>query len=311
MNNNNVHISVISPVYGCATSLIELYFRIKNVLSGITESFEIIFVNDNSPDNAWEIIEELSKKDDRIKGILLSRNFGQHNAITAGLDFSLGEWVVVMDCDLQDQPEEITKLYEKAKEGYDIVYGRRVQRMDVFYKTLFSKLFYMFLGYLTDTKLDSTIANFGIYHRKVIASICSMGDYVRYFPAMVRWVGFKHSAVDIEHAERKHGKTSYNIHKLLRLGIDVVLTFSDKPLRLTVKLGLLISLISFVLVIIYMIEYFTGHIKVPGYTSLILSVWLLGGIIILLIGIVGLYIGKTFENVKKRPKYIVSKKINM
>ena len=310
MEKSRPKISVVCPVYGCATSLVELYMRLNKSLSRISDDFEIVFINDQSPDESLQIIEQLSRQDHRVKGLSLSRNFGQHYAIAAGLDHTTGEWVVVMDCDLQDQPEEISILYDKALEGWDIVFGRRKKRKHNFVKNKFSKLFYYALGYLTNTKQDSAIANFGVYHHNVIDAICSMGDSLRYFPAMARWVGFKQTSVNIEHAERVYGKTSYSFRKLLRLGMDVILAFSDKPLRLTAKLGLFISLISIILVIAFLYGHFSGIIKVPGYTSIILSIWLLGGIIIFLIGMVGLYIGKTFENVKNRPKYIISRKIN-
>jgi polyisoprenyl-phosphate glycosyltransferase len=310
MNDQFPKISVISPVYGCSTSLLELYLRLSTELTLIDENFEIIFINDNNPNDEWKIIEELCGRDNRMKGISLSRNFGQHNAIAAGLEFSKGEWVIVIDCDLQDKPEEISKLYTKAIEGWDIVFGRRIERKDHFFRKYFSKLYYNFLGYLTNTKQDNTIGNFGIYHRNVIDAICSMGDNMIYFPAMVRWVGFKQTSVDIEHSQRLKGVTAYSFRKLFRLGMDVILEFSDKPLRLIVKLGLAISFISFLLILFYIYKYLTGAIIVPGFTSMILSIWLLGGIIIFLIGMVGLYIGKTFENVKNRPRYIVSKKIN-
>lgn len=306
----DILISVISPVYGCKTSIEELCVRIKKVMVTITDKYEIIFINDHSPDGSWETIVGLTKKDCRIKGINLSRNFGQHYAISAGLDCSAGNWVIVMDCDLQDMPEEISKLYNKALEGWDVVFGRRESRKDNLLKVLSSKFFYKILGYLTNTIQDNAIANFGIYQRKVVDAICAMGDNMRYFPTMVRWVGFTQTSINIAHAERPYGKTTYNFRKLINLSLDVMLAFSDKPLRLTVKLGLTISCIAFLFVIYFIIKYFAIGVTVAGWTSLILSVWMLSGIIIFLIGIVGLYIGKTFENVKQRPKYIIRDKLN-
>jgi dolichol-phosphate mannosyltransferase len=303
--------SIVSPVYGCSTCLYELYFRLCSTLEPLSSSFEIIFVNDNSRDNAWDVIAELSHKDNRVKGINLSRNFGQHYAISAGLTFAKGKWIIIMDCDLQDKPEEITKLYNKALEGFDVVYGCRKNRQDGFLKVALSKLFYSLFGYLTNTKQDSRIANFGIYHKRVINAILSMGDTLRYFPTMVRWVGFKQTAIDIEHAERSEGKSAYSFKQLLRLSLDVILAFSDKPLRLTVKLGLGIAFMALCGTIVLLVLYFSGIIKVLGYTSLIMSIWLLSGIIIFFIGIVGLYIGKTFENVKKRPVFIISDTLNL
>lgn len=299
-------VSIISPVYGCQTSLVELYFRIKENVSLISENFEIILIDDKSPDDSWNTIIDLNKKDPRVKGIKFSRNFGQHKAIYAGVTKARGEWVVVMDCDLQDRPEEIINLYQYATQTQShVVLGRRVHRRDALFKRILSKLFYYVLGYLTDTQQDSTIANFGIYHRKVINAVCAMGDDFRYFPTMVRWVGFKQSTINIKHDERIHGKTSYSLGKLLRLGSDVVLAFSEKPLKLTIKLGLSISGITILIAIYTLIRYLQGNIHVLGYASLFLSVWFFGGIIIFIIGVIGLYIGKIFEKVKGRPVFIV------
>jgi len=304
------HISIVTPVYGCKTCLAELYLRLKASIEEITHNFEIILVNDGSPDGAWETIEELAQKDKRVKGIDLSRNFGQHYAINAGLEKCQGEWVVVMDCDLQDQPEEIVKLYTKALHGFDVVLARRQMRHDSFMKIALSKFFYKILGYLTDTQQDSSIANFGIYHKKVIKTICSMGDSMRYFPTMVRWVGFKQTSIPIEHASRTEGKSAYNFSRLFKLGLDVVISFSYKPLLLTVKLGLIISLIAFLMTCLFFLKFLHGDIVVMGWTTLVLSIWLLSGVIIFIIGIVGLYIGKTFENVKQRPRFIIKTELN-
>lgn len=311
MQTNLPHISVVTPVYGCKTCLAELYLRLKSTLEQINPEFEIILVNDASPDGAWETIVELAARDQRVKGINLSRNFGQHYAITAGLDHAQGEWVVVMDCDLQDQPEEIVKLYNKALEGFDVVLAQRIVRHDSWGKRIGSKLFYRILGYLTDTEQDASIANFGIFNTKVIYAIRSMGDYNRYFPTMVRWVGFRTFKLPVQHAIRTAGVSSYSLKKLLRLSLDVILSFSDKPLRLTVKLGFAISVIAFLFAIYNLFLYIHGDIEVAGFTSLIISIWFLSGLVISILGIVGLYIGKTFDKVKQRPVYIVSNQLNM
>lgn len=311
MQTTHPHISVVTPVYGCKTCLAELYLRLKNTLEYITHDFEIILVNDASPDGAWQTIVELAARDTRIKGINLSRNFGQHYAITAGLDHAQGEWVVVMDCDLQDQPEEIVKLYNKALGGFDVVLAQRIVRYDSWSKRLGSKLFYRILGYLTGTEQDASIANFGIFNTKVIHAIRSMGDYNRYFPTMVRWVGFRTCKLPVQHAMRTAGASSYSLKKLLHLSLDVILSFSDKPLRLTVKLGFAISVIAFMFALYNLFLYLHGDIEVAGFTSLIISIWFLSGLIISIMGIVGLYIGKTFDKVKQRPAYIISNQLNM
>jgi polyisoprenyl-phosphate glycosyltransferase len=304
-------ISVVTPVFGCSTSLIELHHRLVETLSKITEHYEIIMVDDASTDNAWETIEKLCQNDSNIKGINLSRNFGQHCAITAGLFYTTGEWVVVMDCDLQDRPEEILKLHKKALEGYDSVFGQRINRKDKFIKRFFSKLFYKLFSYLTETKQDASIANFGIYSRKVIDSVLSMKDQIRYFPTMVQWVGYKKAYVEVEHHERANGESAYNFKSLFLLAITNIIAFSDKPLRLTVKIGFLTSSISLLVGLYYFFKYLSGEIMVLGFASLIISIWFLSGIIISLIGIIGLYVGKMFERVKDRPVFIIGKTINL
>ncbi len=302
---DKVHISVVTPVYGCSGNLEKLYERLEKTLSSITNNFEIIMVNDASPDNPWDTIVELSKNDKRVKGINLSRNFGQHYAILAGLKHSAGEWIVVMDCDLQDQPEEIIKLYEQTTSGYDIVFGRREKRQDNFLKKLSSKLFYNLLSYLTGTKQDSSIANFGIYHKKAIKALLSMGDEIRYFPVMIRWVGFNSCAVNIKHAERIDGESSYSWSSLLNLATDIMLSFSDKPLKIAVKMGFSISFVSFLISLYILLKVLLFDISVPGWASTVMSLWFLGGLIIMVLGIVGIYVGKTFDQTKQRPLYII------
>ena len=308
ITSNMAHISVVSPVYMAENILPELVERITQSLQQITNGFEIILVEDGSPDQSWAVIEQLARKYPFVKGIKLSRNFGQHYAITAGLNYCKGEWIVVMDCDLQDRPEEIINLYNKATEGYMIVFAKRINRKDKWLKRLFSRLFYWVLSYLTDTKQDPSIANFGIFHHKVISSILSMNDFHRFFPTMVRWVGFRDAEIGVKHSQRHDGKSGYSIRKLLRLGLDVILSFSDKPLRLMVKFGFSISILSVIFAIYNLILYLNNIILVPGYASLIISVWFLSGLIVMVLGVVGLYVGKTFDKVKGRPTYLIQEK---
>ena len=303
--------SVISPVYKAENLLDELVESLCKELEAIDSNFEIILVDDGSPDKAWEKIQMLAQQNDRIKGIKLSRNFGQHHAITAGLHYATGKWIVVMDCDLQDQPSEIPKLYQKAQEGYHVVLARRHKRQDSPLKRFGSWFFYKILSYLTGVTLDESIANFGIYHQDVIRAICQMPESIRYFPMMVQWVGFKQTQINVQHAPRKYGKSSYNLSKMFKLALDIILAYSDKPIRLTVKIGFSIAFLAFIFAIITLIRYFVGEIKVLGYTSLIISISFFSGLIILTLGVVGLYVGKTFESVKKRPLYIIEKTLNL
>lgn len=299
------HLSVVTPVYGCAEALPELCQRLHKVLGELSPDYEIIMVNDASPDDAWVVIQSLAIDDERVKGINLSRNFGQHYAITAGLDYAQGDWVVVMDCDLQDLPEEIRNLYRTAQLGYDIVVGLRTIREDGWVKKFLSKQFARVFSYFTGAKLDNRIGNFGIYAQKVIRSIRPLREQNRSFGLFVLWVGFRRIEIDVKHAPRTYGKTSYTFRKMMSLAMDSILAHSDKLLRLTVKLGLIISLLSLCFAGWIIVRYFLWSTPLMGWTSLIVSVYFSTGLIIGTIGIVGLYIGKIFNEVKNRPLYII------
>lgn len=300
-----VFISVVIPVYRSQESLEELYSRLNTSLSRISERFEIILVNDGSPDNAWEIIQGLAEKDHRVRGINLARNFGQHHAITAGLDHVRGEWIVVMDCDLQDRPEEIPKLYSKAQEGYDIVVGRRAVRQDTFLKKMGSRLFYSVFTYFTGSKVDHSIGNFGIYSKRSIRSISSLREQNRSFGLFAIWVGFKRIEIEIEHSTRPYGETSYTLRRLLQLAIDSIVSHSNKLLRVSVKVGFLLSSLALFYALWLIVSYLFWATPVVGWTSVIVSVFFIGGLTIGSVGVVGLYVGKIFDEVKRRPLYIV------
>jgi dolichol-phosphate mannosyltransferase len=303
-------LSIVSPVYRAELVLDELVERISNNIPSAFNSFEIILVDDFSPDKSWQKIVEISKKNKNVFGFKLSRNFGQHYAITAGLNQVTGDYVVVLDCDLQDQPEEIEKLFNESQKGFDIVLARRYERKDSLYKKTVSKLFYKTLSYLTGTKQDATVANFGIYSKQVINEVVKLEEKIKYFPTMVKWVGFSTSFVNVEHASRSEGKSNYNLKKLLNLALDIILAYSDKPLRLIIKFGLSIALISFAMVVYVLYEKVAGKVSVSGYASLIISIWFLSGCLLTTLGVVGLYIGKIFEGVKNRPSYIIEKTTN-
>lgn len=305
-----MHLSVVSPIYNAALHLEEFVTELEKYILPITNDYEIVLVDDFSPDNSWKHIESICTTHPKVKGIKLSRNFGQHYAITAGLDSAIGEWIIVMDCDFQDAPSEIPNLYNKTKEGFDVVLARRINRKDGFVKKLFSKLFWKTLGWLTGTNIDHTVANFGIYNKKVIQAVCSLRESIRFFPSMILWVGFSKTTLDVKHQERQTGTSGYNFSRMFKLALDVMLAYSDKPIRLVIKMGFFISLFTLLIGLYYLYLNITHQILVPGYTSLIISIWFLSGLIILILGILGLYIGKTFEGVKNRPIYIIEKILN-
>lgn len=304
-------LSVVVPVYGCRAALPELHKRLVSTLEQITKDYEIILVNDFCPQNSWETICELCKQDDKVKGIELSRNFGQIQAITAGLDYSSGEWVVVMDCDLQDRPEEILNLYKKAQEGFDVVFARRKNRKDSFLKVLVSKVFYKIYSFATDGKYDPALCNFSISRRIVVDNYCKMREMHRAFVVYIKWMGFRQTAIDVEHDNRKEGKSSYNMKKRIKMATEILTSQSDKLLRMMVGVGFLITLFSILFLIFIVIQYFTHpHPILPGWSSIIGMLCLMSGCIIMSIGIVGIYVGNIFMQSKNRPLYIVRSVLN-
>lgn len=311
MNVHVTDISVVIPVYKAESCIEELYKRLESSLSSITENFEIVLVEDSGKDGTWEIIKRLAARDSRLKGIMLSRNFGQHYAITAGLDYCHGEWVVVMDCDLQDQPEEIPRLYAKAKEGFDIVFARRANRKDDFIKKLCSRVFYVVFDYLTDQKSDPSIANFGIFNSKVIDNFRSMRESARNFPLFVRWLGFNSTAIDIEHSTRHTVHSSYTIRSAGQLAINSIMAQSNKPLYLSIKFGFFMALGSILFAIYLTTRYFIYSSPVQGWTSVIVSIYFLFGLLFINTGFVGLYIGRIYNEVKNRPIYVVDQNVNL
>ncbi|QFS45341.1 glycosyltransferase family 2 protein [Nostoc sphaeroides] len=303
-------ISVVIPVYKAENCLHELYTRLKSSLQIISEDFEIILVEDCGGDRSWEIILELADQDPRVKGIQFSRNFGQHYGITAGIDYCDGDWVVVMDCDLQDRPEEITRLYAKAQEGYDVVLAKRSNRQDTLLKKLASKLFYQVFNYLADLKYDAEVGNFRIISRKVVCNFRLMREQLRFFGGLVDWMGFPCASIKVQHDSRLEGKSTYTFKKLWKLATHTIIAYSDKPLRLSIKIGFMISLLAFLAGTYLIIKAILFGTPVIGWSSLIVSLYFLGGIIISILGIIGIYLGKTFDETKKRPLYLIKNSTN-
>jgi Glycosyltransferases involved in cell wall biogenesis len=299
------HLSVVIPVYKAENCLDELYLRLKAALESISPDFEIVLVEDCGGDNSWQVIERLAAADPRVRGIQFSRNFGQHYGITAGLDHCHGDWVVVMDCDLQDRPEEIPRLYAKAQEGYDIVLARRTARQDPPLKRITSLLFYKIFSYLADIEYDGASGNFRIMSRKVVASFRRMGEQLRFFGGLVQWLGFPTTSIEVEHAERFEGNSTYTFAKLWKLATETIIAYSDKPLRIGVRFGFGMAALAFCYGMYILLRAWVYGSPIPGWNSLIVSLYFIGGIIIAMLGIIGIYLGKAFDESKKRPLYIV------
>ena len=298
-------VSVITPLYKSEKYITELYKRISQTLKELGLEYEIIFVDDCYGDKSLEIARNILKNDKKIKIIKLSRNFGQHAAINAGIDNADGNWLVTIDSDLQDSPEEIRNLYKKAKEGYDIVLAKRLNRKDSFIKKSTSFIFSKIASYMSGFEVDYRTSNFGIYSKRVIENYKSLPESKLFFPFIVQWLGFPKSAIEVDHSERLHDKSSYSISKLLNLAFDSILYSSTKPLLTTIKIGLFISILSFIYSGYIIFKKFAYGIPVLGWASTTASIWFLSGLIITVIGVVGAYVGKVFEETKKRPMYII------
>jgi glycosyltransferase involved in cell wall biosynthesis len=304
------HLSVVIPVYNESSLIDELVRRVKLNIKLITEDFEIIIVDDGSQDNTWNSIEKEAKYENRIKGIKLSRNFGHHYAITAGLHNSKGDWVVVMDGDLQDRPEVIPDLYKKAEQGFDVVFVSRQNRPEKFYYRVLQKIFYWILNILSGLEFDSSQANFSIISRKVVNAFVGFPENVRFYGSTIKWLGFKRAEIFADHGKRFSGNPSYTFSKRINLASDIILAFSLRPLKFVALLGILTSFIS-ALTGIWMIfaKFYWGY-AITGWTSLIVSIFFLCGVLLSVLGICAIYIGQIFQQVKNRPLFIIDKNLN-
>lgn len=307
-----MELSVVSPCYGAPTLLRELVRQITETVAQLTDSYEIILVEDCSPDNSRDIIRELCAQDSHVKGIFLSRNFGQQSALNAGYDTAKGDYVVTLDCDLQNPPSQIRDLFLKVKEGYDIVFATRRNRPDNFFMTQGSHVFNKLMGFLTDTRQDEAVAEFAIFSHKVIDAMAKMGDYHRYYPLMTQWVGFKTAKVDVEHAVRTDGKrSSYSMRKRIELAVSTAVSFSTKSLRLIVYFGTLVTLAAIMGAVVLVIKTIIMDETVSGWATLFVSMWFIAGIMIMIMGIIAVYVGSIFDEVKHRPSYLISETINI
>jgi glycosyltransferase involved in cell wall biosynthesis len=303
-------ISVVIPVLDEESLLNELIKRVKENLEVITKNFEVIIIDDGSLDMTWQLIKEESLIDTRIKGIKFSRNFGHHYAITAGIKKSIGEWVVVMDGDLQDRPEVIVELFNEAQKGFDIVFVSRLNRPESLAYRLTQKSYYFLLRKLSGIDFDSGQANFSIISRKVVEAFNSFPENARFYGSTIKWVGFKRSQIFADHGKRLSGKSSYNFGKRLRLALDIILSFSDRPLKLAIYLGALISGSSIIFSLYILSRSVLWGYRVEGWASIIIFISFLCGIILSVLGIIGVYIGRIFREVKARPLYITSESTN-
>jgi glycosyltransferase involved in cell wall biosynthesis len=303
-----VEISIVVPVYCCADCLPALHQRLRDVLSDLVPSFEMVFIEDCGRDHSWEVLTTIARQDKTVKAFRLSRNFGQHAAITAGLAQASGEWVIVMDCDLQDPPEEIPYLYERAIAGYDIVLARRMQRQHSSFKKITAKLYFRLLNFLSQNKLEGEYGTFSIISRKVVNAYLTMNDVNRHYLFILQWLGFRTTAIEYKHMKRYSGSSSYSLSRLFKHAFDGIFFQTTALLKAIVYLGFILAFSGIVLAFYYIYRYLV-YGSVPGWTSLSVLILLIGGFTIISTGITGLYIGKIFEQVKNRPQYVIDKQV--
>lgn len=300
-------ISVIIPVFNEEKNISSVYNRCVSVLDSIGESFELIFVNDGSKDNTFQMVYQLSETEARVKYISLSRNFGHQIAVSAGLEACCGDYAVIIDADLQDPPELIGNLYSKAKEGFDVVYAKRkLRKGETFFKSITAKFFYRLLKKITSINIPLDTGDFRIISRKVINVLKQMPEQQKFLRGQIAWVGFNQTAVEYQREERTAGTSGYTVKKMIRLAMDGITSFSNLPLRIATIAGFLVSGITFCVALYALYSRFISKDYVPGWTSIIISVLFIGGVQLITIGIIGEYISRISSNVRNRPLYVVS-----
>ncbi len=304
-----VEISVVVPTYACATCLHALHERLTATLAAMAVAYELVFVDDRAADGSWDVLAQLSATDERIRAFRLSRNFGQHVAITAGIAQARGRWIVVMDCDLQDAPEEIARLYAKAREGHDIVFARRLARPGSRTRVLAGGVYFRLLNRVAGTSIDRTYGTFSIISRKVADAYLQFRDRDRHYLFILYWLGFNQATIDVPAQRRHSGASSYGVRALVRHAFDGLMFQTTAVLRWIVYAGFALAGCGALLACCFVALNLSGS-SAPGWTSLVTLLLLFSGFVIASSGVVGLYVGKIFEQVKQRPLYVIDESLD-
>lgn len=303
-------ISVVVPIFNEEGNIEILYSKLKQTLQKISNSFEMIFVNDGSIDNSYRLLKKVSRRDKKVKLISFSRNFGHMSAINAGLEHSTGERVVVMDADMQDPPFVIEKMYKKSLEGFDVVYGVKKKRKESFIRVYMMKIFYMLLSKISNVKIPLDAGTFSLVTRKVVDHINELPERNKYFSGLRAWAGYNQAGVVYERAKRYRGKeASYT--RLFKLAMDQIISFSFVPLKLASFLGFIFSLVAFLMIIVLFVLKFFVNLGIVGWTSTITTILLIGGVQLITLGIIGEYLARIYDEVKHRPEYIIKERVNI
>lgn len=303
----SVKYSIIVPMYNEEEVIEVTYQRLTTVMKQTQEAYELVFVNDGSRDRTVEIVEELCNQDQHVKLINFSRNFGHQIAISAGMDYAQGQAIVVIDADLQDPPEVILEMIWKWKQGYDVVYGKRLKRNgETVFKKVTAKLFYRLLRNLTSVDIPVDTGDFRLLDRKVCDVLRELKEKNRFVRGLVSWVGFKQTSVEYERDERLAGETKYPLKKMIRFALDGITSFSYKPLKLATYLGFTLSFVSFIYLLIVLYQKLFTSTTIVGWSSILAVNLLFNGIMLMILGVMGEYIGRIYDESKNRPLYIVS-----
>ena len=307
--------SIVVPLYNEEEVINETYKRLKAVMDTLGEEYELVFVNDGSRDRTAELVTGICEVDGNVKLLNFSRNFGHQIAVTAGMDYAKGDAIVVIDADLQDPPEVILSMIEKWKEGFEVVYGKRLKRKgETWFKKLTAKMFYRTLASLTTVDIPVDAGDFRLIDRKVCDALKALPEQNRYVRGLVSWVGFKQTAVEYVREKRFAGETKYPLKKMLKFAMDGITSFSYKPLRLATYVGFFMSVVSFMYLIYVLIDrlLFTDELAIAtGWASIVSINLFFNGIMLIILGITGEYIGRIYDEVKRRPLYIVAETKNL
>ncbi len=298
--------SVVVPVYNEEKVLPEMYRRLHAVMEGLGEPYEIIFVNDGSSDRTFAILNQICEQDRNIRIIDFAKNFGHQTAITAGMDYADGQAVVVIDADLQDPPEVIPQMICLWQEGYDVVYGKRNERKgETLFKKLSASLFYRVMRKMTDVDIPLDTGDFRLIDRKVCNALKSIKERNRYVRGIISWLGFKQIGVAFAREERYAGETKYPLKKMVKFAFDAITSFSFKPLKLSSYLGMLLSFFSFLYLMVVLYQKLFTNYTVAGWASSMVISLFFNGIVLMMLGIAGEYIGRIYDETKGRPLYVV------
>ena len=301
-------LSIVVPCYNEEKVLRDFYSETSLEIHKLTTDYEFVFVNDGSKDDTLNILRDLASADSSVHYISFSRNFGKEAAMLAGLKYATGDAIVIMDADLQHPPTLIKELLEGYNEGYDQVIAKRTRTGDSPVRSFVSRLYYKVMNKFVDIELVDGIGDFRLLSRRAVDSLVSLSEYNRFSKGLFSWIGYNELIIEYENVLRSDGESKWTFSKLLNYGIDGVISFNNKPLRLSIYLGLLTTILGLLYVITTFVQIILGGVEVPGYFTLISAILFIGGIQLIFLGVIGEYIGRIYYETKRRPHFIVAEK---